>query len=233
MNQMNVYARRVKHCLFRGLISTVVLGSVVGANAQSVTIGSGAGGNVFPFGLYTSGFGPGTDYEQVYNSASFSSSLDINQISFFVLNPGDWDAGTYSLYLSTTSVGVGGLTGTPSDIGANNQLFGTFALSGAVPSGQFTFSGTSFDYNPTQGNLLLDIVISGQSYNGGISLQAMDGDAGTLFSRYYNAGAGTSGYGLVTEFSDVPASSVPDSSSVLVLLSGACLALETARRKLA
>jgi len=220
----------MKPCLVRCLAATVVLVSVIGAGAQSVTVGTAdpGSGNEFPFGD-----GIGTDYEQVYNSTDFSGTLLINQISFFNTQYGagtsSWSPGTYAFYLSTTAAAVNNLVG--SDEGANNQLFGTYNLSGAVPSPQIVFNGTGFNYDPNQGNLLLDIQITGR--NGASStvfMDAMNGDAGTLMSRWYNYGSGAESFGLVTEFADA-GNIVPDGGSTLMLLSGGSLCLLGLRRK--
>jgi hypothetical protein len=209
------------------LAASAALGLVHGAPAGSVIIGTAdpGNGNEFPFGD-----GLGTDYEQVYNSANFSSSMSINQISFFntQYQPGSssWAPGTYYFYLSTTSVAVGGLVG--NDEGPDNTLFGTYNLSGAVPSPMISFNGAAFNYNPSQGNLLLDIQTGPRvPGSGNVYLDAMNGDAGTLFSRLYNAGGGSQRFGLVTEFS----SSVPDGGLTVALLGMAMGGLAWLRRK--
>jgi len=229
MKKMNLFLHTMKPCL----VGTVVLGLVNGASAGSLTIGTQSGGNEFPFGD-----GLGNNYEQVYNQSDFSSPITITDISFFDTvdgsTPTTWAPGTYTFYLSTTTA-FNNLTG--SDEGADNQLFGSFTLSGAVPSPEITFNGTGFNYNPANGNLLLDIQ-SVTTGSGTAYLDAMNGDAGTLFNRWYNNnsavenGPFSDGWGLVTAFSYGP-QSVPDGSSALVLLSGACMALGAVRRKLA
>jgi len=231
MKTTNLFLNSMKS----SLIATVALGLVSVASAH-IVIGTAdpGSGNEFPFGD-----GVGNNYEQVYNQSDFSGPITINQISFFNTQffPGasTWSPGTYSFYLSTTAA-FNTLTG--SDEGSDNQLFGTFVLSGAVPSPQINFDGTAFNYNPANGNLLLDIQ-SSTSGSGFVFLDAMNGDAGTLFNRWYNANSDTENgdvsdsWGLVTGFNDVSSSSVPDGSSALVLLSGACMALIAVRRKLA
>jgi hypothetical protein len=216
----------IKSCLL-GLVGAAVLGSVTGASA--ITIGTATGANEFPFG--TSG---GDYYQQIYNQADFSGPISIGQISFFLtdfLAADTWANGDYSFYLSTTTAALNSAVAyTP---GANNQLFGSFVLGGAVPLGQINFNGAAFNYNPGQGNLLLTISVADQvaGQDGLVYLDAMNDDSGTLFSRYYNYGSGTAGYGLVTAFNG-GSSSVPDASSALGLLSGACIALGALRRKL-
>jgi hypothetical protein len=250
MKHMIQFLRRIKPCLLKSLIGTVVLGSVLGASGQSLTIGAFNELNLKPFDV---GFGPtASSYEQVYNSADFSGDLDISQISFFAPTwvSGTWGPATYTFHLSTTSVGVGALTGFASDVGANNQLFGSFTLSESVPVPQITFSGTTFDYNPSQGNLLLQIAITDVtgSSGGEVPFEAMEEGpnppGSLLMSRGYGYGDvfGSDDIALVTEFGTGPGSVVtqlgtgtsypplPDASSSLGLLSGACLALGALRR---
>jgi hypothetical protein len=77
-----------------------------------------------------------------------------------------------------------------------------------------TIPGVPFNYNPAQGNLLLDIVVlpGGQRASG--NYLARSGDAVGVFSRYHNFGTQSIGYGLVTQFDYV----VPEPSAVSLIL---------------
>jgi hypothetical protein len=89
-----------------------------------------------------------------------------------------------------------------------------------------TLGGGSFDYNPANGSLLLDIQISGGSINNQF-LDARGGDATGIFSRATNGtNGGTVGFGLVTRFDTAP---VPEPSSLLLfstVLVGAAIAIK-------
>jgi PEP-CTERM motif len=94
--------------------------------------------------------------------------------------------GTYSVYLSTTFAGVNGLNGT--NLALNRGLdwtsFGSI-LAGTDTNPSITFTGTPFSYNPSNGNLLVEI--SGLSQAGvchGCGNSAMPVDnSGTVESR--------------------------------------------------
>jgi hypothetical protein len=180
----------------------------VPAWAASIVIGAplDPGGNAFPFGGAHLG-NPGTRYQQAYASTDFSGPMSIVGIDFFN-GAGTLASGTYFLYLSTITAGIDTLSDSnfASNLGSDNTLFGTFVLSGAAP-GTLSFAGGPFLYNPTSGNLLLDIIVSpgGAPGNGGYG--ARNGTASGIFSRYHDFGVGTTGYGLVTQFDFVPETS--------------------------
>ena len=70
-------------------------------------------------------------------------------------------SGTFQLSLSTTSAAVGSLDTSSLDnnLGSDNQLFSTVVLAGGAAPMALAFSGTPFDYDPADGNLLLDIQV--------------------------------------------------------------------------
>jgi hypothetical protein len=198
-------------CTLAGLLLSSSLG-----RAGSITIGTlGSGSNSFPFGGPVSGF-PGTRYQQVYNANLFPGSITISGITFFHLGSGFIDTGTYTLDLSTTSKAVNGLdiTNFNNNDGPNNQLFFSGNLSGN-PGSTLTLSGTPFIYDPTQGNLLLDFTISGTGPGATTFFSSMNGTFGTDSSRAQNFGGGTSGFGLVTEFTFGSAATVPEPTSLV------------------
>jgi len=186
----------------------------------SITLGVDNGANSYPFGGPSGP--PGTEYQEAYSSSLFSGPISITGIDFF-LQPGysgggNLYAGTYQLSLSTITANINSLSDTnfSSNLGPDNTIFDTVALSGAPPS-TLTFTGGPFNYNPANGNLLLDIQISntvpGLAGYGGAGYEdgAGTGPAGII--RYHNFGGGTTGFGLVTEFD----STVPEPGTLSLL----------------
>ena len=217
---------------------TLAITTAAPASAQ-LTIGAPAtGANCFPFGC-----GSGAVYQQVYSANSFSGLLSINSISFFTNLAGSVNFGTFSFYLSTTPLGLnvngtGGISNGNFDgnRGLDNALFATLNLQGQdfVVGERLDIVGTPFLYDPSAGNLLLDIrsSISIPSAQYRAYFDARNGDATGLFSRAHDYGSGFTDYGLVTEFNGVTAT-VPEPGSVAMVGAGllAMLVVGTRRRQ--
>jgi hypothetical protein len=221
------------------------IGSVAHANIISPSgVGAGNGNNAFPFNLGGTVL-TAQRYEQIYGASDFGSSPLM--ITGMLFTPAASFSGSFSstisnisIFLSTTTASVDGLsTNYNSNDGADNtQVFGgSLHLSSAGVPGLFdiaiTFT-TPFDYNPAQGNLLLDV----KNFSGGTTTQFGDEcTSGDTVSRLFNlnndptgAASGlTDTCGLVTEF--VTGSvSVPEPSSLAVLAVG-LLGFRFLRRK--
>lgn len=201
--------------LFAGLTS------VAGA---SVLIGTPADfpGNCAPFGCT---LGPSTRYQQVYDSASFSGPINITGITFFhtVSNDsGILNSGTYTVRLSTTSKAVNALDLVTYDnnLGADNTQVFSGSLPPSVPfGGSLTLSSSGFLYDPSLGNLLMDILISNAQRSTPVMyMDARNGTAGTLFSRATDVATGSDSFGLVTQFETDTA--IPEPSTAGLLLAG-------------
>jgi hypothetical protein len=154
--------------------------------------------------------------------------MSINGLVFYYSpSTGGPLGGNFTISLSTTSAPVGGLARpAASNIGADN----TIVFSGALPSlsgNQFIIPfSTSFNYDPSQGNLLLDVTGTNLVENGGFPLD--ENLSGLYFSRLYGAdgalGSGTDSKGLVTGF-EFGAAAVPGPTPGAGLAGLACLAL--------
>ena len=186
-------------------ISFLSVGVSVKAQALSLTVGAPGdpgGGDCAPFGCVIR-------YQQVYNSNLFSSPFNINTLSFFNKNysSGSISAANYLVRLSTTDKAVNGLSSTFDDnTGADSQVFFQGNLGGSIVGGKFDISGNSFAYDPSKGNLLLDILKSGGGFDFSVYLDSRNGtaDPGSI-SRVYSfdssaIGSPTDNYGLVTQF---------------------------------
>jgi hypothetical protein len=137
--------------------------------------------------------------------------MSLTGIDFFMTQgfSGDLFGATYQLSLSVITTDINSLSGTNFDgnIGAGNTLFTVATLAGPAPD-KLTFSGGPFFYNPSVGNLLLDIQIDNIAGSGGATNSStlppafQDGDGGgpAGITRYSNFATGTTGFGLVTQF---------------------------------
>lgn len=215
------FYKTTRSILFAGAIT---LSAVCRVQAGAITVGSGDSTNAMPFEDLTSG-----TYQQIYASSDFGSNpLSLTGVTFFGQSGSTITSANYAVDISSTTAAVGGFTlYTP---GANNTQEFSGILSGPVTGGSFTipFSQT-FAYNPSAGNLLLQIVISGGPSNpGGLGLSAMS-NGGSLFSRSYNVFSGTTNItgadstGLVTRFDTPTVSATAPEPGSLVLLGTALL----------
>ena len=213
----------------------VAFGAGGAAQASSVIIG-GPGlpnaGDCAPFSCVQR-------YQQVYDASLFSTPILIDTISFFNKNydPGNIAAANYTIKLSTTGKAVNGLSNNFADnLGANNKTFFEGFLSGPITDGKFSITGNSFLYDPSQGNLLLDVFKDGGIFDFSTYLDYTPYSNGS-FSRLYSFDNGPSGdtnnnYGLVTEFSgNSNPEPVPEPASALGLLALGAMGAGSLKRK--
>jgi hypothetical protein len=220
--------------LFVGQVAATPL---VVPNAQAGTEGNDA--NLGPF------FDTSVRYHQVYAASQFASSgpLTISQISF--RPDGAVSGGSLIIFfnsvqfdLSTTSRTPTTLSSTFADnVGADNAtVFNGFVFKNAPVTGPaggpkdftITFDITPFIYDPTAGDLLLDV--RAFESGGGIS-DNLDAQAGTLFTAHVDAsglGSPTGSVfstGLVTEFEVDPVVPAPEPSSLALGVVGVAILL--------
>ena len=186
----------VATCLFanQGFSNTIV------APGALATV-DGNGSNAFPFvGASSASGAGGLRYQQVFASSQFASLTSPASISAITFRPEAGEApGTVSylnfiLRLSTTSAQPDALSTTfANNVGADNTLVysGQITLSTSVSGSTGKGSPAAFDinipfqtgflYNPGQGNLLIDLFLTGPSAGSGtgilIDTQNTTGDA--------------------------------------------------------
>lgn len=202
-------------------VLTLLSGLATPVIAQSVTIGTQANSNCIPFFCSVDG----SRYQQVYGASSFASPFAISSISFFAsvarLSNSFSGQQTFDVFLSTTSAAVGALSTTfANNVGGNEKLFSVFTPTGVLGTG-FTILGSAFNYNPSQGNLLLDVFVHG-AVPSQASFLDRDDSHGQMSREFAMGGTvvgSTDGVGLVTRFDGAPIAT-PEPASLILLASG-------------
>jgi len=157
------------------------------------------------------------NYQQIYDSGAFSGAINIGSISFFDMYYNDGGSQgvaqmDYWIYLAVTGQSVPDGS-TPS----GDVLFGSGHLGGQnFPFGStLSFSGTTFAYDPSLGNLELTLLVSSESGPTSGVYTFFDAESGGPFSRWCPACGSNSGYGLVTGFDT--GGTVPEPATSLLL----------------
>lgn len=172
-------------------------------------------------------------YQQVYSADAFSAPEAIDTISFFKGVSGPMDSATYAISFYLSPFGPQELTlDAAANKGALLSSFGTFSLAGELPD-ILTFNGSGFTYDPSAGNLLMQVEVLGVTEAVG-ELAFFKADRfGTETSRFIG-GAGTSPVvdriGLVTRFGVPPVPAVPEPATWAMMLIGFGIAGAAMRR---
>jgi hypothetical protein len=195
-------------------------------------------GNCDPFGCPE--FLGLSTYEQVYAAANFNGAISIDEVSFFdsmVHNGGEPAGGDYAMYLSYTSMTPGhlNLNGPPSAPGHPTFWVGTLP---GLSNGELNFLGTPFDYNPTEGNLLLTVVAvnpaDGSPFLYLDTASSTTETSSAYFGTYNGKSISEADSGLLTQFSGEGGSAAPEPASLVLMLTGvgllACGRLARRRR---
>ena len=206
------------------------------AKAQTVVTGGTGIANAYPFGNYPEGqYAAGSQYQQIYSSADFSGPVTITGIAFASTSTSTPGANVYNfnIGLGTTSSTPANPSSTFAGNGTTTQVFSGPLTAPLTATGNFDLTiplTTPFSYNPSQGNLLLDVVLN--SNTTGTTTYFVSGNANDV-GRVYQAGgiglataAGNSG--LETEFIAI---AVPEPSTSGSIAMGSMLLLASSWKK--
>lgn len=226
----------MKHVRLYPLVRTALSSALMAlsfANSAmaDITIGINDTGNCIPFSCLGSNF---LDrYQQVYSSTAFSGPITVGSVSFFQWLAGPVDTGTFDVSFYLTNTDVGTMTASAaSNLGTLLSNFGSFNVSGSMPS-ELTLDGMDFTYNPSMGNLLMDVKLTSGSALGANNSFFQADSTGLLTQRSIGVGdmltTSNDAYALVTRFNTVPAVPEPETYALMVL--GLGVVGTVARRK--
>ncbi len=222
---------------FRSLYMTLAMlaTAALPAAAQTVMVGNNnTGNNCIPFGCggLTTNI-PG--YQQVFSSSLFSQMVAISEFDFFVAGGASIAGGTFNVYLGYTNAAVGALS---SNLASNPSgpmtFFASLAGGGAAPA-TLAIVGGPFVYDPTQGNLLLEIDNASWTQGSSQFEASMTPFCSRALNSTFNGGSANVADNacLDTEIHFSPAGVVgtPEPSTVVLMASGLVGLVGVARRR--
>lgn len=254
---MGLY-KLIANFLLAGLLAVFLGGRPLRADLIVGGPGDPGVGDCLPFGCIPPSSSNGVEYQQIFDSSLFSGPITIAGLTFFLNNFDNADPITgapivpdtiypadYTITFSVVSIPVDGLDPTvENNIDPTTaQIFYVGSLSNPV-SGQFTIQTTPanyFGYDPSQGNLLMDITNDGTDPFSQTVYLDINSSSGGLFSSAYDSnphpcfttGCTEPDYGLVVGF-DTPAdlTPVPEPATIWLTLGLTGLLGRTARRRI-
>jgi hypothetical protein len=203
--------------VFAGCVCAAAACLPLVAGAQ--TVGTFNTSNCYPFSCFAEN--SGSVYQEGYSSEAFGGSTAIGSVSFFQASAGAMDSATYNISFYLTSAAPAGLSSNlSSNLGTLLANWGTVSVSGQMPS-VLTFTGSQFIYDPSLGNLLMQVTVEGATQLADYSSFFEADDTGTSVGRAFVNSYGATGdttYALVTEFG--LGSAIPEPASVAIFVLG-------------
>ncbi len=218
------------------IISAAVL--VAGLNfaipavAANLTIGTPTTGNCLPFGCAFNDYA-NTRYQQVWTGSAFGGPVTITSLAFEFYAGGALPVGpTFEISLSTTARAVNEIDdfAFDSNVGADDMVIHAGSIVGNFDGTWLVFDGFSFDFDPSAGNLLMDMDVAGAMI--GYFTYFRSSEAASEFSRAHNMGAAFDNWGLVATFGIESASAaVPEPAAWAMMIIGFGLVGAASRRR--
>lgn len=193
-------------------LTLAIAAAIAAAPASAVTVGASDNGNCYPFNCNDSGTSVGQSirYMQIYAASAFSGVTSFSKISFSAFT-GTGAAsvltGNYAISFHTTSGSIG--VSYPIAPLANSASFFNGALGSGPAFGAYSIMGSTYSYDPMDGNLVMEIVVTNQANtpNGAGGGYFFADYTGSVTTRAYDltgSGPQSGTGGLVTTFGAVP-----------------------------